>query len=153
MSGDGENWPKQLIWCHLVHMVRLFLFLHRVFYMLTNNLYYVLGYIYVLKLWRGLGWATTMETGPNDAFSVFWAISMCFLFILILFRFNWCSKGTGRVSLGDDKQSRLKRLQTMLGLDRRGVWEAMDWASAELDGWTGEMDSKIELDKAEENEY
>ena len=41
----------------------------------------------------------------------------------------------------------------MLGLDRCGVWEAMDRACAELDGQTGETDNKIEPDEAEENEY
>ena len=39
----------------------------------------ILYYIYVLKVHVGLGWVTTMKTGPNDdARCIVWAISTCF---------------------------------------------------------------------------
>ena len=48
--------------------------------------------------------------------------------------------------------SRNAGVVTKIKIKQNLVGEAMDHARAELDGHTGEMDSEIEPDEAEENE-
>ena len=62
MAGDDENRP---VWA-----IGIFFFFFCVLFFFFD----FLGSIYILKAHGGFGWATSEETGPNDASHVIWAI-------------------------------------------------------------------------------